>query len=391
MATITTVPTNFIDPINAVPVLGGLTPAAFWKTLFPHFANTSNLRFFDGTNCPVTFTDPQTGAAIDVSGLGYRLPDGQLAPWMANSGNIIAKKVRVTGYFSYTELLPGANQVTGATVGNKEEHIDITLTNAVSGTYTTVSSVTAGEPLPTGLAGYIMALESIPQYEGSVLVQETEISDVCPLGNALNITGGLAEWASMLACVQSVRYSDNGQTEITIGPAKHLGPAQFVARFRSNIGPRWYWLINTNPMNTGGGGGANTVSPNVAQQAPGAGAKQLTFQSFFTSLTSQQAAPATLPAGVHIDSGAAANPFTGSTPSGSRAFAQGQGITMAQGTESNAWIRVHIADLKDQNGSLQNLHVYLREMQTCENVNGTPTQMMRLFLCSEPYTTSLGI
>jgi hypothetical protein len=394
-ATITTAAVNFGDPA------GGGTAPAFWQSLFPHLVGVSNLAFFDATHCPVTFTDPITGAAVSVTGLGYRLPDGQLGSWMTNSGTITAKKVRVTAYFSYHENLPGANAVAGSTVGFKEEHCDITLTNAVSGTYSTEPTEMAGEPIPYGLAGYVLALETIPQYEGSVLVQEQEISDVCPLGNVLNITGGRAEWASMDALLQSGRYSDNGRTEITFGPAKHLGPSQFVARFRNNIGPRWYCLINPNPMNNGSSG-PSTVPPNVAQQAASPGAKNFTFQSLFTSLTGDQSgAPATLPAEVHIDSGAAANPFTGSLGSApvSRGFGQAQGITLAAGPnavvsgpgEQNPWIRVHIHDLSNGSGALQNLQVYLREIATCEIINGVSTPMYRVFLCSNPYSTSLGV
>jgi hypothetical protein len=201
----------------------------------------------------------------------------------------------------------------------------------------------------------------------------------------------------MAACVQSVRYNDNGQTEITFGPAKHLGPAQFVARFRSNIGPRWYYLIGGDPMNQNNPGSA-ALGSNIPAQAPGAGAKNFTFQSFFTSLTTDQSGtPATLPGGLHIDAGAGPNPFTGSVPAGSRPFAQGAGLTLGQGPtsgtpgEGNAWIRVHLHDLCNSANVLQNLQVYLREMQTCENIDGTPTQMYRLFLCSQPYPNSIGI
>lgn len=387
-ATITTTPINPVNPG------GNHADNGWWQTLFPHFANTAGLTFFDPVNCPVTYTDPQTGAAVNVSGLNYRLPDGQLASWMTNASSpISARKVRVTAFFSYREMLPGKNVVAANYVSNKEEHVDITLTDAVSGTYSTVSGETAGEPIPYGLAGYILALESVPQYEGAITVQETEISDVCPLGNRLNLTGGLAEWATMAAQVQSVRYADNGQTEITIGPARHLGPSQFVARFRNNVGPRWYLLINANPLNTGSSGGENVVAPNVAMQAPSPGAKGYSFQALFGNLlTDQSAAPATLPAGVFHDAGAGDVPpgfGSGAVAGGQRpfAFAAGAfGSVWAAGAagptpgESAMWIRLHSSDM---GGGAQ--QVYLREVKDCNNgVNG-----FRLVLCSQFYTTSI--
>jgi hypothetical protein len=395
---ITTAALNLADPVGG----GGST--AFWTSLFPELANVANLRFFDATHCPVTVTDAATGAAVDATVYVNRVTDGQVAPWMLASSSptnpVGGKTVKatITARFAYQEQAQGAHTVNSATVGYHEKNITVTLTTLASGTYYSSPSVAYGEPIPYGLAGYILALENIPQYEGSVLVQETEISDVCPLGNLLNITGGLAEWAGMNALLQSVRYSDNGRTEITFGPAKHLGPTQFVARFRSNIGPRWFYLIAPDPMNQSNPGNT-TLGNNIPAQAPSPGAKNFSFESYLTSVVNTQALSTqpTLPAGVHIDSGAAPNPFTGTIAAGSRAFGQGQGITLAAGPsgsspgESQAWIRIHMNDLHNSANILQNFQVYLREMQTCENVGGTPTQMFRLFLCSQAYGTSLGI
>ncbi len=394
---ITTQPLNLVDPA-ATGADGG-----FWASLFPDFANVNNLRFFDATNCPVTVKNAATGAAVDPGVYANRVTDGQVAPWMLASGGTPTNptpgqtvKATITARFAYQEQAQGAHAVNSSTVGYHEKNITVTLTTLASGTYYSSPSVAYGEPVPYGLAGYILALENIPQYEGSVLLQEQEITDICPLGNALNITGGLAEWAAMAACVQSVRYQDNGQTEISIGPAKHLGPAQFVARFRSNIGPRWYYLIGGDPMNQNNPGNA-ALGNNLPAQAPSPGAKNFTFQSFFTSLTADQTpgtAP-TLPAGVHIDSGNATNPFTGGVPGGSRAFGEGQGITLAQGPaggnagEANAWIRIHMNDLRNSSNILQNLQVYLREIADCQLLDGAATPGFRLVLCSEFYGSSI--
>jgi hypothetical protein len=392
------------DTLNLADPVGGGAPLAYWQLLFPEFANVSNLRFFDAVNCPVTIKNAATGAAIDPTVFVNRVTDGQVAPWMLASTSTPANpvggqtvKATITARFAYQERAQGANAVNSSTVGYHEKNITVTLTTLGSGTYYSSPSMAYGEPVPCGLAGYILALETIPQYEGSILVQETEISDVCPLGNALNITGGLAEWATMNVCLQSVRYSDNGQTEISFGPARHLGPAQFVARFRSNIGPRWFLLIGGDPMNQSNPGNAQ-LGNNLPAEAPSPGAKNFTFQSLFTSLTTDQTLTSvTLPAGVHIDSGAGTNPFTGAVATGSRAFGAGQGLTLAVGPsgsspgESQAWIRLHMNDLHNSSNILQNLQVYLREMQTCEQVNGQATQMYRLFLCSQPYSNSMGI
>ena len=102
----------------------------------------------------------------------------------------------------------------------------------------------------------------------------------------------------MNACVQSVRYTDDGRTEITFGPAKHLGPAQFVARFRSNIGPRWFLLIGGDPMNQNNPGNAQLGS-NIPAQAPTSGGKNSTFVSLLTNLSAHAKRRGRRPAGRH--------------------------------------------------------------------------------------------
>lgn len=388
----------------------GSASDAMWKYFFPELANVTSLSFYNSGSPAITINDAISGASYYASGswtgTAYTnvVQDGQVAPWMLASGSTPANpvggktvKAKLTARFAYQEQAQGTNAVNTSAVGYHEKNITLTLTTLTSGTYYSNPSVAYGEPIPYGLAGYILALESIPQYEGSLIIQESEITDQCPLGNALNITGGLAEWASMKACVQSVRYSDNGQTEISFGPAKHLGPSQFVARFRSNAGPRWFLLINTDPMNQSNGSGSSSLGNNIPAQAPSSGNKNFTFQSFMAALPSDQGSPASLPAGAHLDSGAATCPFVGAVASGSRVFGQGAALTLANGPsgsspgESQPWIRLSLHDLTNSGGALQNLHIYLREMQTCENIGGTATPAYRLFLCSEYYTTSLGI
>ena len=110
----------------------------------------------------------------------------------------------------------------------------------------------------------------------------------------------------------------------------------------------------------------------------------------------QSAEAAALPAGTHLDTGLAANPFTGTIASGQLAFRIGQGLVLAQGPygtnpgESMAWIRVHMGDLLSADGTtLNNLHPYLRDIPDCKTISGTPTPGYRLVLCSEFYTTSI--
>ena len=115
-------------------------------------------------------------------------------------------------------------------------------------------------------------------------------------------------------------------------------------------------------------------------------------------MPAQQSAVATLPAGAHIDTGAASNPFTGTIASGQLAFRYGQGIVLAQGPYSSTpgeqmnWIRLHMGDLNHADGLLNSgspLYVYLREIPDCKTIGGTPTAGYRLVLSSQFYTTSI--
>jgi hypothetical protein len=400
--------------ITTASISSALTSATdpMWQYFFPELANVSSLAFYNSDSPSVTIADAISGTNYYSAGAwastAYTnvVQDGQVAPWMLASTSSPANpvggqtvKAKISVRFSYTQKTQGGANAyaTNENVQYHEKNITVTLTTLTSGKYYSSPQTVYGEPVPYGLAGYILALENIPQYEGSILVQETEISDVCPMGNALNISGGLAEWSSMNACVQSVRYRDNGQTEISFGPAKHLGPAQFVARFRSNIGPRWFLLIGGDPMNQNNPGNAQ-LGNNIPAQAPTGGGKNSTFLSLLTNLSVQQGTSgnvATLPAGTHLDTGAANTPFTGAIASGQRAFGQGQALTLAQGPyaetpgEGMAWIRVSLTDLNNATNTLQNLHPYFREIADCKTIGSTPTPGYRLVLCSEFYTTSI--
>ncbi len=386
---ITTQALNLVDPA------GTGADGGFWAGLFPELNNVTGLAFYNAGSPGVTIVDATSGASYYASGAwtgtAYvnRVTDGQVAPWMLASTSTPANpvggktvKATLTVRFAYQEQAQGASAVNSAKVAYHEKNITVTLTTLSSGTYYSSPSVSSGEPIPYGLAGYILALETMPQYEGSILVQETEITDVCPLGNALNITGGLTAWSTMAAQVQSVRYSNDGQTEITFGPAKHLGPAEFVARFRNNVGPRWYLLIVTDPMNQANPG-ATQLGNNIPAQAPSPGNKNFSFQSFFANLPGEQTSPDSsgLSQGAHIDSGAAPSPISG--------FPQSAAFIVAkQGGAANSWARLCAADIQDINTQ----QILIREFPICfdfgDGLGVVPAYAQ--FVMSYPYHTAGG-
>ena len=70
-------------------------------------------------------------------------------------------------------------------------------TNAETQTYSRLTSETAAEPVPEGLAQALYAAVSVLQYDGVLELTEQECSGLGAPGLLLNLSGGRAEWATM--------------------------------------------------------------------------------------------------------------------------------------------------------------------------------------------------
>jgi hypothetical protein len=377
---------------------GALT---FWTTLFPELAGVSNLALYDSSAAPATVVD-DTNTAVDLSTYNYRLTKGQIAPWMIASGGSpgTAKKCIVKVKFKYTQnSSDGSSSVANSTVPYHEKTATITLTNLAGGTYGVTSS---GEVVPYGLAGYIYNIEQIPQYEGTFTIQETEITDQCPMGNNLNLTGGLAEWETMNACVQSIAYDLlNGRTTLIFGPAGHLGARDFVERLRVNRGPRWYYSIGGNITNAANGGGQlgnftpdqgpspNNAVPSIAT-LPSSVSDWLANSASYTGgvpgVTNDAtgavaygglSAPSAPVVHLALGSGGAVTSFAHVNGNGTVILKKGSG-------GSAVTIQIELADIPSGFTSAAG-PIKFREMAVCV---GSVTKYA-LFLCSAPYTTAL--
>jgi hypothetical protein len=166
-------------------------------------------------------------------------------------------------------------------------HLTITLTNASTKQYKRWIQGVNGtaEPQPVGLAHALYDSLSTVNYEGSVTVQQAECTDLAQPGrNTLNITGGLAAWATMAAVIQSVSHDlDTGRTTITVGPPQHLSPQDLAALVRNtrlrnvSSNPRQGVDGDTEPDDTGDLEGV-TATP----QKSGAGESGVTsLQRFY--------------------------------------------------------------------------------------------------------------
>ncbi len=98
-------------------------------------------------------------------------------------------------------------------------------TDAASKVYTWGEGGTPAEVPPTGLATAILAACSTLHYEGNVTVVAAECGLAASvMGTKLNLTGGLAAWASMNALIVSTTEDlFSGRTTVVFGPPPCLG------------------------------------------------------------------------------------------------------------------------------------------------------------------------
>jgi hypothetical protein len=229
--------------------------------------------------------DDNSGTVVDLSHYTSVLTDGSAAPWMTlTSGTpVTAVRALVKARISYDQ----SDADTGGRLllrqPSQEIMIRVTLTNGVTGNYSSYLSAFPAEPIPTGLATNLFNSLATLQYQGPVSIIEQECSGSLGMGNVLNLTGGRTEWATMNAMIQQVhKLYGKGRTEVTIGPAAHLSAADLtqiflVNRYRRN------WnnpLVQASAQNTSGNNlvlGQNAPKENSTQ---GLGEPSQTTTSF---------------------------------------------------------------------------------------------------------------
>ncbi|HEY2082654.1 MAG TPA: hypothetical protein VGI88_07690 [Verrucomicrobiae bacterium] len=199
------------------------------------------------------------GAALSPADLALftnRIVSGSHHPWMASGSNpVFALKVRVsvkTEHALYDVVAAGdtlyqlpANEsasntaVNGARhgkVNTEETHCELQLTNAANAidgspyTATTEASSEAGEIYILGAGGiaqYLFNALQPYQYDGEYAKVEADFANNVSLTNAINFTGGRAEWTAMNAQPQSI-IEDYGtrETFVQIGVSRHLTAGQ---------------------------------------------------------------------------------------------------------------------------------------------------------------------
>lgn len=178
----------------------------------------------------ISITDTSGGPATVYA--NELLNNGAIYPWMGGSES----EVVVHGYAYYTDA------ITGEELGPEPLNHTIKTTTLGNGNGTPQtylrSQITYGQ-LPTapfGMASTLYSMLSVLQYEGAVQVRRAdgEVSSQQFLGALLNLTGGRAEWETMLALVQEVEDDvEEGVTTVSFGVNQFMDPAQIIDLLRA--------------------------------------------------------------------------------------------------------------------------------------------------------------
>lgn len=247
---------------------------AFWAAHDKQFADL-HLRLQDSAGAATTFGTPiiedaDTTATVSLFDYPRELVDGSIAPWM----NFNVKRVKISVPVTYAVYDAVGSSETDTATGNrtathvqKLHHVEITVTNGTTGDYFTEGSFTTGEEIPANMARDIWTALNRLQYEGSHLSVKNAIDGGISMFNTLNLSGGRAEWAAMNAQIQSIKkHYGSGETEVNIGPAKHLNADQLMSIFRAFR----YRLMFINPAlrGTGAVGSSGSGGTEISKNAP---------------------------------------------------------------------------------------------------------------------------
>ena len=190
--------------VEAFPAL--LTGLSWWKARLPWLSE------YDDADISIS-----NARRLNDSSLTNLLVSGSKQPWMST---VSIEKERVRADVSYVKraVIGGTSVVVDQ--GVKSVTLEVLVTGASTGTqlYRQPLSIDAGEPVPTGIAAQLYAEWSQLHFQGSIAFPGDDLSGDLTPGHALNLTGGLTEWASMAAMIiRCSEDADTGETTVEFG------------------------------------------------------------------------------------------------------------------------------------------------------------------------------
>lgn len=190
-----------------------------------------------------------------TAGLPNMIVDGGYADWMA--GSIGDEQITVQAkYHRKFDANRNGTKISAHTFRAHCRTTDLSFPSGINFTYTEFTDLGEDISFYTGMAQTIYEDLTAPQYEGAIPVFEKTFSGEVVLGKNFNLTGGLAEWATMNALVREIRFRIRPGGifyTLTVGPNKHLSIQQLRDRLRA-ARTRYITAVNFGP-----GGSQTTI------------------------------------------------------------------------------------------------------------------------------------
>ncbi|MEM9235471.1 MAG: hypothetical protein AAGB14_01740 [Verrucomicrobiota bacterium] len=236
------------------------TAKAWLKLKYPELADIPDANFkvseFETTlfNEAETLPGPVNPNATrlsvsDATDLPRELVRGNIEDWMRVKVGKIKIEVALESQGAATEdqkkIIARMNEKTALTV---------VATNATTKIYKSVSQWTLGENAPSGVAEAVYTALATTQHAGSVTIEAEDVSALRMEGCKVNLTNGLAAWASMEALVNSVDMDiQSGRMTIGFGPPEQLAPQDWIELQRNlrNRFPNWISAAERNSNELG--------------------------------------------------------------------------------------------------------------------------------------------
>lgn len=180
-----------------------LTGLAWWKERLPWLSEYAD--------ADISIANARR---LGDSSLANLLVSGGKQPWMTS---VSVEKERVRADISYIKR---EGDGTVVKQGTQSVTLEVWVTGASTGQqlYRQPLSIDAGEPVPTGIAAELYAEWSQLHFQGSIAFPGDDLTGELTPGHALNLTGGLTEWASMAAMIiRSSEDADTGETSVEFG------------------------------------------------------------------------------------------------------------------------------------------------------------------------------
>lgn len=175
--------------------------------------------------------------ASTVSDLPRELVRGSIEDWMRKKTGRVIIQCGIAAAAGATEAELGQ-------IAKDTPPISVVATNAITKLYKGITQWTAAEDVPTGIAQAVYeAIHAASKYQGSVTVSADDIPTTRIIGKKLNLTGGVAAWATMAAPIHAMDWDvDRGTAKITFGPNPTLAPTDFLEMQRILRGRTPTWM-----------------------------------------------------------------------------------------------------------------------------------------------------